>query len=156
MWRCQLQTRTMEWLSSWRRPFWQQFSGSEICFIVMQKECATPPHIHPIFRFVTACDQFYQACPTLILQVTNTWVKRPGYIQDKYCTRNNIPWRYFWNYKRLPTVSQLHPCLSYLPTLVIQHWVPCCYNILRLLYFCKFSKCFQHHKWKILIINCLD
>jgi len=42
-------------------------------------ECATPPHIHPTSRYVIACDQFYQAFPTLVLQATNVGVGRPGY-----------------------------------------------------------------------------
>jgi len=36
-------------------------------------ECATPPHVHPTSRYVTAPDH-----PTLVLQVTNARVRRPG------------------------------------------------------------------------------
>jgi len=26
-------------------------------------ECATPPHVHPLSRYIIACDHFYQAFP---------------------------------------------------------------------------------------------
>ena len=32
----------------------------------MQMECATPPHIHPTFKYITACNKFYQAFPRII------------------------------------------------------------------------------------------
>jgi len=32
------------------RQSWWNFLGSEICFTAVQKECATPPHIHPTSR----------------------------------------------------------------------------------------------------------
>ena len=34
------------------------FWGSESRFIAVQKECATPPHIHLMSRYVIARDQF--------------------------------------------------------------------------------------------------
>ena len=43
------------------RQSWQHFLGSESCFtavMAVQKECATPPHVHPTSRYVTAHDQF--------------------------------------------------------------------------------------------------
>ena len=45
----------------------------------VQMEYATPPHVHPTSRYVTACDDSYQAFPTLVLQVTNAGVRRSGY-----------------------------------------------------------------------------
>ena len=41
--------------------------------------CATPPHVQSISRYVIAHDQFCQAFPTLVLQTTNSGVRRPGY-----------------------------------------------------------------------------
>jgi len=37
------------------------FLGSESHFTAVEKECATPPHVHQMSRYVTACDQLYQA-----------------------------------------------------------------------------------------------
>jgi len=41
-------------------------------------ECATPPHVHPMSRYVTAHDQFYQAFSCLVLQATNAGGERAG------------------------------------------------------------------------------
>jgi len=36
-------------------------------------------HTSPTSRYVTACDQYYQAFPKVASQVTNAGVTRPGY-----------------------------------------------------------------------------
>ena len=40
--------------------------------------CVTPP-LQSISGYIIAHDQFYQAFPILVLQTTNSWVRRPGY-----------------------------------------------------------------------------
>ena len=55
------------------------FLGFRKPFTAIQKECATPPHVQPMSRYITACDQFYQAFPTLVLQAINAGVRRLGY-----------------------------------------------------------------------------
>ena len=46
----------------------QHFSGSENHLTATQKECATPPNVHPTSRHVTASDEFTWPSPTLVLQ----------------------------------------------------------------------------------------
>jgi len=46
-------------------------------------ECATPPHIPLMSRYVTSCEEFARSHHTLVLQVTNTGVRRPG-CETKY------------------------------------------------------------------------
>jgi len=50
--------------------------GSTLAYL---QECATPPQVYPMTRYVIARDQFYQASPTLVLQATNAGVRRPVY-----------------------------------------------------------------------------
>ena len=42
----------------------------------VQKECATPPHVHPMSRYVIARDQFYQAFPRLSTASDKRWGKK--------------------------------------------------------------------------------
>jgi len=60
-------------------PFSVGAIGSAFTYLQLFWECATPPHVHPTSRQVIACDQFYQAFPALVLQVTNAGVRRSGY-----------------------------------------------------------------------------
>ena len=52
---------------------WRPFSGSESCPRALQKESATPPHVHPTSKYVTA-----HVLPGLLLQATNAGVRSPG------------------------------------------------------------------------------
>ena len=77
-------TTDQQGLSAGYQAVLATFLGSESHFTAVRKECATPPHVHPTPRYVTAHDQF---SPTLVLQVTNTGVRRPGCkANEKFCT----------------------------------------------------------------------
>ena len=64
-----------DWVVNIRQSWWR-FLASESYFTAVQREYATPPHVHQTSRYITARDQFYQAFPVLVLQATNTGVKR--------------------------------------------------------------------------------
>ena len=51
-------------------------SGSTLTYLLFFRECATPPHIQ-----VRHCTwlSFTRPSPTLVLQATNSGVRRPGY-----------------------------------------------------------------------------
>jgi len=72
----ELQSQTTQQLSGQHWVVLGTFPGF---FTAVQKQCATPPHTHPMSRYITAHDQLYQALPVLVLQATNAGVRRPGY-----------------------------------------------------------------------------
>jgi len=45
------------------------------------KEYATPPHIHPMSRKITACDQFYQAFPHVSTASDKCWGEKAWVLQ---------------------------------------------------------------------------
>ena len=47
------------WALNIRQSRWC-FLGSESCFRATQRECVTPPHVHPTSRYIVARYQFYQ------------------------------------------------------------------------------------------------
>ena len=49
------------------------------------KECATPPHIHPKSRNITACDQFYQAFPRVSTASDKCWGEK-AWVQATHTT----------------------------------------------------------------------
>ena len=59
-------------------------------------ECATPPHAHPIFRYVTVRDMFYQAFP---LQAANAGVRRPMY---EAAVLHVLTYVEVWEYRLFP------------------------------------------------------
>ena len=61
-----------DWVLDIRQSWWC-FLGSESCFIAIQKECATPLHVHPTSKYVIACDQFYQAFPCVGTTSDKRW-----------------------------------------------------------------------------------
>ena len=64
--------------------------GSESQFTAIQKECATPPHVHPMSRYVTARDQFYQAFPHVSTASDQLWGEKAwvrGY-HNCWCTHD--------------------------------------------------------------------
>ena len=75
-----LQTQTVEWLSAHAhiRQSWQCFLTSNCRSTAVQNKCTTPSHIHPMSG-ISLHKQFHQAFPMLVLQVTNTGVRRPEY-----------------------------------------------------------------------------
>ena len=44
----------------------EQFTSGSLGDISVQMECATPPHVHPTFKYITVRDEFYQAFPSLV------------------------------------------------------------------------------------------
>jgi len=53
--------------------------ASTLIYLQIIQDSAILPNVHPTSRYVIACDELYQAFHTLVLQVTNAEVKRPGY-----------------------------------------------------------------------------
>ena len=52
--------------------------NSALTYLWFFQECATPPHVHPMSRYIAACDKLYQSFPVLVLQATDGGVGRPG------------------------------------------------------------------------------
>ena len=52
------------------------FLGFRKPFKAIQKECATPPHVHPMSRYITACDQFCQAFPHISTASDKCWSEK--------------------------------------------------------------------------------
>ena len=71
-----LQTRTVERLSTRHQTVLVTFLDSESHFTAVQKECTTPPHVQ--IRHTTWLS-FTRPSPALVLQATNTGVRKPGY-----------------------------------------------------------------------------
>ena len=65
---------TMEWMSSWHQVSLGNVSQVQKAGwpIAVQKDEATPPYVHPISRYITANDVFYQAFHHASTEVTNT------------------------------------------------------------------------------------
>ena len=55
------------------RQSWQCFSGPGSHPRALQKECATPPHVHPTSMYVTTRDEFYQAFPRVSTASDKCW-----------------------------------------------------------------------------------
>ena len=71
------QAQTMEQLSTWHQAL---FMGSESHFTAVQKECATPPHVHPTSRCMSLhVISFTMPSSALVLQAANAGARRPGY-----------------------------------------------------------------------------
>ena len=71
-----------------RHQIMKQLSGrqSRECFSGFRKLShsytgseATPPDVHLTSRYITACDDFFQTFPVLVLKATNAEVRSPGY-----------------------------------------------------------------------------
>jgi len=50
--------------------------GSTLTYLQFYWECATPPHVHPISRYVIAWDQFYQAFPRVSTTSHERWAEK--------------------------------------------------------------------------------
>ena len=64
------QTRTVEQLSARHQIVLATFLEFRK---PLYRECATPPHIQPMSRYITACDQFYQAFPQVGTASNKRW-----------------------------------------------------------------------------------
>ena len=55
---------------------WSVFAiGSALTHLQFFWECATPPHVHPTSRYLTACDLFYQDFPHVSTASDQHWDK---------------------------------------------------------------------------------
>ena len=53
---------------------WFMFAISNVLtYLQFVWECATPPHVHPMSRYVIAHDQFYQAFPHINTASEKPW-----------------------------------------------------------------------------------
>ena len=84
-----LQTRTVQRLSCQYQTVLETFLGFTSLFIAVQKERATPPHIHPMSRYVIVCDQFYQAFPH-DTTANNAGVRRSRYEAKKHIYKGSF------------------------------------------------------------------
>lgn len=53
--------------------------GSALSYLWFIQEYATPPHFHPISRYIITRDESTRPPPMLVLQETNAGMRRPGY-----------------------------------------------------------------------------
>ena len=53
-------------------------TASTLTYLQIIQDSAILPNVHPTSRYVTACDELYQAFHTLVLQVADAGVKCLG------------------------------------------------------------------------------
>ena len=56
---------------------WSVFAiGMKLTYLQLFWECAPLPHIHPLSRYITACDQFCQAFPRISSASDKCWAEK--------------------------------------------------------------------------------
>jgi len=96
--------------SNWAVNIRQSWRPSESHLTAVQKECSTPPHVHPTSKYFTACDQFYQA----FLQTKNIGVRRSGYEVTFVPDNRDACWTKYNNPGVLTLDTHTHATLTHL------------------------------------------
>jgi len=75
--------------------------GSALSYLWFIQECAIPPHVHPMWRYVIARDSVYQAFPHVSTASDKCWGEKAwvrGYVTPKYLQLGYTYLASIWRY----------------------------------------------------------